>query len=256
MKKMKKLFPALCLLLVSATLLGTSTYAWFSMNTKVTASNMEIKATASKNLLITKTSAAATDYSASVDMSISKTTLVPVSTIGGDVSAPLFYKVQTVGTQMTQDSAARGSDTTYTTATANNDYVKTTVWLKCVGDNTSNLKVKINTTTGGDKDLDPAIRVMIVDATNNKTYIYSPIANAAYLTTGKAAAGVDTSNALTLGDIKTAATDATTILAAMEKDTAYQFDVYAWYEGEDVNCKATNTLDMFAYKFAIDFTVE
>ncbi len=45
MKAMKKLIPAICLLLISAVLLGTSTYAWFSMNKTVTATGMQVKAT-------------------------------------------------------------------------------------------------------------------------------------------------------------------------------------------------------------------
>ena len=32
MKKFKKLIPAFCAMLVSAAMLGTSTYAWFSVN--------------------------------------------------------------------------------------------------------------------------------------------------------------------------------------------------------------------------------
>lgn len=52
MKKMKKLFPALCLLLVSATLLGTSTYAWFSMNKEVSTDNMSITAKADTTYLL------------------------------------------------------------------------------------------------------------------------------------------------------------------------------------------------------------
>ena len=49
---MKKLIPALCLLLISAILMGTSTYAWFSMNTQVTATGMQVKAIAEDGLLI------------------------------------------------------------------------------------------------------------------------------------------------------------------------------------------------------------
>lgn len=45
MKAMKKLIPTICMLLVSAVLLGTSTYAWFSMNKSVTATGMQVKAT-------------------------------------------------------------------------------------------------------------------------------------------------------------------------------------------------------------------
>ena len=50
---MKKLIPALCLLLISAILMGTSTYAWFSMNRTVEATNMSIKATTDASLVIT-----------------------------------------------------------------------------------------------------------------------------------------------------------------------------------------------------------
>lgn len=55
MKKFKKLIPALCMLLVSAVMLGTTTFAWFSMNDKVTATGMQIEAkTNDTYLLISK----------------------------------------------------------------------------------------------------------------------------------------------------------------------------------------------------------
>ena len=41
---MKKLIPALCMLLVAASILGTSTYAWFSMNDTVEANGMSVNA--------------------------------------------------------------------------------------------------------------------------------------------------------------------------------------------------------------------
>ena len=49
---MKKLIPALAMLLVAAALMGTSTYAWFSANTQVTASGMSVKAASSGGLAI------------------------------------------------------------------------------------------------------------------------------------------------------------------------------------------------------------
>ena len=52
MKKFKKLIPALCMLLVSAILLGGSTYAWFSMNSEVTAKGMNVSATTNTQFLI------------------------------------------------------------------------------------------------------------------------------------------------------------------------------------------------------------
>ncbi|MBR6051789.1 MAG: hypothetical protein IKP68_11390 [Clostridia bacterium] len=60
MKTMKKLIPALAMLLVSAVLLGTSTFAWFSMNTRVTATGMQVVAKSNNTyLLISKTNTTA-----------------------------------------------------------------------------------------------------------------------------------------------------------------------------------------------------
>lgn len=52
MKKFRKLVPALCMLLVSAVLMGTSTYAWFSMNRTVTASGMQVTAKSNSTFLL------------------------------------------------------------------------------------------------------------------------------------------------------------------------------------------------------------
>ncbi len=52
MKKFRKLVPALCMLLISAVLLGTSTFAWFSMNTTVTATGMQVTAKSNFTYLV------------------------------------------------------------------------------------------------------------------------------------------------------------------------------------------------------------
>lgn len=49
---MKKVISAAGMLAVSASMLGTSTFAWFSMNRTVTATNMTVQATASQSLVI------------------------------------------------------------------------------------------------------------------------------------------------------------------------------------------------------------
>ena len=52
MKKFKKLIPAFCMLLVSAVMLGTTTFAWFSMNNKVTATGLDVTAKANTQFLV------------------------------------------------------------------------------------------------------------------------------------------------------------------------------------------------------------
>lgn len=55
MKKFKKLIPALCMLLISAVLMGTSTYAWFSMNKSVKAEGMQVTAQSNSTYLLIAT---------------------------------------------------------------------------------------------------------------------------------------------------------------------------------------------------------
>ncbi|MBQ9468201.1 MAG: hypothetical protein IJU52_04255 [Clostridia bacterium] len=49
---MKKLIPAIVLLLISAIVMSTASYAWFSMNTQVTATGMQVKAKSNSTFLL------------------------------------------------------------------------------------------------------------------------------------------------------------------------------------------------------------
>jgi len=51
-KAMRKMIPAVIMLLISAMLVGTSTYAWFSMNKTVTVTGMAVKARGNDNVTI------------------------------------------------------------------------------------------------------------------------------------------------------------------------------------------------------------
>ena len=86
---MKKLIPAIAMLLVSAVLLGTSTFAWFSMNNKVTVTGLQIQTTVTNNLLVDNYTGGSWDtndstFEASKTQSITTdNVVVPVSTIDG-----------------------------------------------------------------------------------------------------------------------------------------------------------------------------
>jgi hypothetical protein len=77
MKKFKKLIPALALLLVSAVLMSTASYAWFSMNRTVTATNLEVKAKASDSLVISNALAVGTSVTHAFTTAVS--TLIPAT---------------------------------------------------------------------------------------------------------------------------------------------------------------------------------
>ena len=75
------------MLLVSAVLLGTSTFAWFSMNKTVTATGMKVIATAEGSLIIKDSAPAANDSSVTHDFNDgSATALVPSRHVDGTTS--------------------------------------------------------------------------------------------------------------------------------------------------------------------------
>lgn len=251
MNKMKKLIPALCLLLVSATLLGTSTYAWFSMNTTVSVSSMQIKATASKNLLISGSNSDGSDkgeYKASLALTTKNESLVPVST--ANTTTPTFFKLKDTGSKMEADSAEYKDDTTFAAATAN-DYVKETMYVKSTGQDATNLKAKVSF-TGGTEALDPAIRIMFVVGSN--AYVYAPVAG--YTAGYKAIASLDESGKPVLTSTNvTISNNDTAILSSLTADQAVKIEVYIWYEGQDASCKSTNAVTLDNTVFTVEYSV-
>jgi hypothetical protein len=84
----KKLIPAAGMLALSASMLATSTYAWFTMNRDVQVTGMEVRTKISSNLLICTTNLDA-DYSANTLLQSRKALLEPVSSINGGTGT--FY---------------------------------------------------------------------------------------------------------------------------------------------------------------------
>lgn len=82
MKLNKKIAGATAMLMLSATMLGTSTFAWFTMNKTVTVSGMELKTKVSGNLLISDNNVEA-DYTTAPLVQGRKALLEPVSSVSG-----------------------------------------------------------------------------------------------------------------------------------------------------------------------------
>lgn len=87
MKFTRKIAPALALLIVSAVLMTTATFAWFSMNTRATATGMQMETEAGDNVLISNNT---TNVRANLDTfknalvsSAAKANLRPVSSVDG-----------------------------------------------------------------------------------------------------------------------------------------------------------------------------
>lgn len=112
MKKTKRLLFAICLLIVSATLLGTASYAWFSMNTEVNVDGIRVEA-----------------YSDSIFLEISKTTADDSFTTNVDFSSTgevilRLAKHGFVGDNAVSIAATKVDDDTFYDGTNDGTYYK------------------------------------------------------------------------------------------------------------------------------------
>ena len=168
--KFKRLIPALCMLLVSAVLMGTSTFAWFSMNREVSASNLSITAKADNPyLLISTTQGGTFTKNADKVVAAEELKLVTPTNLTGD---PKFSDADSVtwGTATSTDPAQvqAENDLTAVTAADLDKYVLTDErWFK-VEENTSNgtnLKLTKATFTTGTNHIATSGRVLLVSET-------------------------------------------------------------------------------------------
>lgn len=200
MKKFRKLIPALCMLLVSALFVGTSTYAWFSMNDTVTATEMKVTAvTNAKYLLIgdneENAKTAKTD-SENAALNNTHKALAPSNT----ALYPAFYgdgveklgqsTATTVGHWYTANSNSADSatedtinvkDITETDSANLGKYVaEYKVWLTLSNDSedyTGNIKVTMNTRNAGTHDSVKALvkvnNTMLTEGTESKAKVFA-----------------------------------------------------------------------------------
>lgn len=91
MKKFKKLIPAFCAMLVSAAMLGTSTYAWFSVNKKVEAKGMSVTAQANTQYFVISTD---TTFGTEIEKTLTETQITQKGTAGTGTVYPAAYGVK------------------------------------------------------------------------------------------------------------------------------------------------------------------
>ena len=103
----RKLIPAIGMLTVSAMMLSSSTYAWFTMNKEVEVSGLEMKTKVGSNLLICSDNLEA-NYSSDRVVFGRKALLEPVSTVSGKTGS-FFYTTDAKATgEKAHDETADG----------------------------------------------------------------------------------------------------------------------------------------------------
>ena len=261
----KQLLAAVAMVLVAAVALGSSTYAWFVNNTKVTADSVTVTAKAANTLLISHANENAWGTTAKFKAETA-TEFVPVST----VNATSFFKDKTWGTETGDTQKGEYTAQVFETADASKDYFVDSFQVKSSQDCGLYLDSETQITTTGNANVLKSMRLALV-VDGGDTFFYqvdaAPISGSGnrYNTTlvSMAADGVkkaisDTNAAdviaadnMSSGDVialsagtVTAPSDNTTLvekddtkkLCDLTANTAKTINVYIWMEGCDYDC--------------------
>lgn len=249
----KQLGAAIAMVTVAAVALGSSTYAWFAQNTNVTAEGMSVQAQAEGGIVISN--ADKQTWSSTATAKTASASLFPTSTS----NVTNWYHNKSTNAN---DAAASQAASTYETLTlknsagtygigyvdADNDnayqdddaayYLLNDFTIKSSSETLSGSPLYINKVTvsgtTNSAELDAALRIAIKVGNDSTTYIYAPITGA---TTTYKVGGNDKSDlTVKTNDINVA----TTVNSIPATDEGVDVKIYAYFEGEDANCKSTN----------------
>lgn len=270
MKNMRKLIPAIAMLLVSAVMMSTASFAWFTSASNASAEGMQVKAVADGGLAIgawtdDANAPVGTAFYSSVKPGYADGMAAYTADANGVFSATLkpathsgsgWY--QSVGTQV-DNHASTG---TYTADSTN--YIHTKFDIKALAPGkTYTLKVAgitVGTSTGTTAALNEALRVAI--CVDGNWYYFAPTRDTSDRTTGTGAvdpfkyyngtsgpasydfASTTATGADNKGKIATATllTSGDIAISDTLTENAKTVDVYIYYEGEDFACVSAYAL--------------
>ncbi len=278
---MKKIIPALALLLISAVVMSTASFAWFSMNTSVTASGMSVKAQSTGGLAIasyvssngTATAPGDSDFSTSADASATgKWTngtgdLTPTST----ANAQTWYTT----TAANVNNYGPAKQNTYTEITANAGagyYRHAKFQVKSLDEGTAganatkanlyvtDIKVSTAASAPGSANLNKALRVAVVDSTNAAHFFapvytgHAPTGSFRYVSSTTATGTYGTTSAPTLSFINCTNAQPVQILSGTLDTEPQDISIYVYYEGEDDNCFSLNAVNIDTLSVSVTFS--
>ncbi len=233
MKMTRKLIPALVMLLVSAVMLSTASFAWFASNDTVAVNGMNVKVkSTAKFLEISKTSATeGFGKSVNIDNALAEIELVHAKVVEAADSATLTWHTgkseyyDQVGS-MNAEALAGGITAQY--ALINTLYVRMSKDTST--DGLENLRIKPNSVTvTGEDNLTPALRLLVVCEDDESNVLGMQLWS-------KRDNSIITYNG----------TDDAAIYIAPDValDEVYTVKTYLYFDGEDASAVTSNTVDL------------
>jgi hypothetical protein len=269
----KKLIPAAGSLMVSAVMLATSTYAWFTLNKEVSVTGMQVNTTVGSNLLISHDTTSDTTANAdttfkTIDAEVISGKLEPVSTVNG---TSFFY----TDSNNVQGNGDAMSDTYVVYNPSSTDAFNTNYGTSgAVGYLDYAFELKANNTTGNTQyinvtDLELTYGGTSSDKAFRVAYFVEDLGTAHSGGTGAPGSLVTILKESTTGNFTSnQAVDSTSTLGAVTYGTAaklaevaqgtthyYKVVARLWIEGEDTTCNNTvfNTL---TGKWGLNMTIK
>lgn len=244
----KQLLAAVAMVLVAAVALGSSTYAWFANNSKVTATGMSVNAAVDDSLVIK--GLADNTFGSVGTTTIAQASMKPATSSDGVKFAKLGNNVKvkisssSTATWSGRDGAFQDGDLVETTDTA---YIESATYtIKSIG-SASKIYVSDVTVTPAaiegsvSNDIYKALRVAvsITDSTTNAiTKVYKPATDAA--NTDNKVGGIAANKWVLVSDtdIYTGTTAAN--IWDLAADEEYPVTIKVWFEGQDTLCFTDN----------------
>lgn len=261
--KKRSLVAAIAMLVVSAIVLTSSTYAWFASNSSASVSNISATVTNNDGSLqvmatdsaaagaVWKTAIVATDYTGL------PSALHPVS-MNINSGSPTFYKVTYDGQNFTAGSAGA----------SNTDYLVYGFDVKYTNGGDSAATINVTPTWGDTSNFCYALIQLTAGGTTTNYILasagsYTAVTNVTGTiddSTGATAAVIDatddgyanaTMGAALGGATTTTSGTALTFSAAASTATTANVKVYIWAEGQDANCTGTVNSESAQISFGI-----
>ena len=239
MKLSRRLIPAFAMLLVSAVLMSTASFAWFSMNSEVTATGMTVNAQADTSLVI----AGVDDgnvFASKGTTTVNATGLMPCTSANGIDFGKLADGVKVESAASSAATWGQGAKFTDVLSTEKTTYVASAVYtLKNIDANPDNAdaSVYVKSITVDSSSLSKAVRVAI-QLGNGTVYVY----NAGGGANTESKVGVKTNGAWDLGTVTYEPLYKTTSnsLGTLDDNAEVTLTVWVWFEGQDTTCYSDN----------------
>ena len=262
MKKLnRKLIPAFAMLLLSAVLMSTASFAWFSSNGQVKASGLAVSATAPAALWI---SADNNTYGTTATFTNTKTLLSPVTDDIGtndatNASSWGFYALTTLGMEKIDKNGEiagqkltaenLGEDANALGVADKTNYICQPFYLRYEGKNDgtnidkATISAKVIVDKVGDTTADDIWKALRVAIVVPKTAGNASVGGYAVYEVAGLGNTIDTA-------ITGESTNVLLTIAAQETVNVY---VYVWFEGNDDDCTNNNSFNATNYSVALEF---